>query len=682
MYLVMEYIELGDLSTYLNEHGTMHESLTKVVSAQVLHGIEYIHSMGISHRDLKPDNILISQMNPMQIKISDFGLAKMIQNENTFLKTFCGTMLYLAPEVFPAYIMLTQESRPYDGPEKRKRAPNDEAGRKISKKDRKPYNQAVDMWSFGCVTFALLTGAPPFEGKNQDEMFKMVTEGRFDEQKLRQHVGQHNNACVDFHRRVLQVRPELRMMEMEALKHEWLRDSSMVSSQDSMEYDEDEVAGVGYKPSGYGMRIPNMDVDDHEDYEDDEDVESYPQEIESHPHHETAVSSSGVFGPQDNVHTQDSMAQMVVGKPRLLNRRSTSSESSGQDDFESVINSTNEVSQGNTGLSVIDRENVFRVRGRLLSSIGDAGDMSDAFDAVHSGDDAQSVPGFDWANDYSLHGSDFSSIRKSALGASNLDLYKLNVQTTTAVGHPPDDAPVAQSSQLTTPPRTSTHRPPNDSIGDQNFNANFSPESLANPSPATTPITTISVQRTIIPPHPADADLPPTQPTGTSFLTPAIPWGKLHPLPTSLPHDTITLSGPGVSVGRSLSCAVVESDERISKQHIQIQMHLPHRAHSITNPPNPLTWKPTDQMVVTINALSTNGVWLNGTLIKQRSAGMLCDGDELVLFDDKKAKQMLGFRVELGLGLVKQDDRARFTNITAGGELVAQLSATFGSKRE
>lgn len=99
----MEYIGGGDLNDYINKHGRMEEHLVQEVTRQILRGVLYVHEMGVSHRDLKPDNILVSSEDPILVKLSDFGLAKVVRNEETFLKTFCGTMLYLAPEVFPSY---------------------------------------------------------------------------------------------------------------------------------------------------------------------------------------------------------------------------------------------------------------------------------------------------------------------------------------------------------------------------------------------------------------------------------------------------------------------------------------------------------------------------------------------------------------------------------------------------
>ena len=281
-------------------------------------------------------------------------------------------------------------------------------------------------------------------------------------------------------------------MEREALRHEWLRDASMTSDEDSMDFDEDEVAGVGYGPVGYGMRQPVMELDqDDDDEEDDED-----EEVDEGK----AVSSSGVFGDEE-LRLQGSLAKMVVGQPRVTptQQRAPPSSSSGSSSdaersvFESVLNSTNEVSQGQTGLSVIDRQSSPRNTqpGSYL------GDEASSFDLK--------PPDHDWSNDYSLHESDFSSIKSTTLGTttSNLGMCKLNVKT-----------------MVSTPPRL-TERPINSSIGSQNYNANFSPESLANPSPRPT----ITTNLPTINPHPTDADLPPTQPT-SSFITPPLPWGR------------------------------------------------------------------------------------------------------------------------------------------------------------
>lgn len=98
----MEYVGHGDLSEYLRRHKKMPEYVAQEVLRQSLEAVHYVHEQGVTHRDIKPDNILLVSEHPMVVKISDFGLAKMV-TEETFLHTFCGTMHFLAPEIFPSF---------------------------------------------------------------------------------------------------------------------------------------------------------------------------------------------------------------------------------------------------------------------------------------------------------------------------------------------------------------------------------------------------------------------------------------------------------------------------------------------------------------------------------------------------------------------------------------------------
>lgn len=98
----MEYVPGGELSTYLSSHGKIAEDMVRTIARQLLRALHYLHKRRITHRDIKPDNILIASLDPLRIKLSDFGLSKVTQEE-TFLKTFCGTLLYCAPEVYPDY---------------------------------------------------------------------------------------------------------------------------------------------------------------------------------------------------------------------------------------------------------------------------------------------------------------------------------------------------------------------------------------------------------------------------------------------------------------------------------------------------------------------------------------------------------------------------------------------------
>jgi serine/threonine protein kinase len=103
----MEYVPYGELSSYFQDHGMIPEDLVKSITRQLLHALQYLHRRKITHRDIKPDNILVASLDPLKVKISDFGLSKVAQDE-TFLKTFCGTLIYCAPEIYPEYETYTK----------------------------------------------------------------------------------------------------------------------------------------------------------------------------------------------------------------------------------------------------------------------------------------------------------------------------------------------------------------------------------------------------------------------------------------------------------------------------------------------------------------------------------------------------------------------------------------------
>lgn len=97
VHIAMEYIKHGDLSWWLQDGEVVDEATTREITIQVLTGLEVLHSRHICHRDLKPQNILIASLNPLKVKIADFGASK--DTSQTALKTRIGTDGYLAPEL-------------------------------------------------------------------------------------------------------------------------------------------------------------------------------------------------------------------------------------------------------------------------------------------------------------------------------------------------------------------------------------------------------------------------------------------------------------------------------------------------------------------------------------------------------------------------------------------------------
>ena len=127
LYLVMEYVQGGEMRSLLNKQGRLTTAEMRFYAAEVTSVLSYLHSQGIVYRDLKPENVLIAQTG--HIKLTDFGCAKKLRNgERTF--TLCGTPEYLAPE------MLTCSG----------------------------HDVAVDWWTVGIFLHELLTGTSPFQG--------------------------------------------------------------------------------------------------------------------------------------------------------------------------------------------------------------------------------------------------------------------------------------------------------------------------------------------------------------------------------------------------------------------------------------------------------------------------------------------------------------------------------------
>jgi serine/threonine protein kinase len=215
IYILMEYVPYGELSQDLRRLGKIPEPDVQQITRQILHALDYLHRRNITHRDIKPDNILIASRSPLIVKLSDFGLSKCVTDQETFLKTFCGTLLYCAPEVYPDY-----EDYARGGLPKRRRL-----GEPVRKPVPSPYDQSVDMWSFGAVLFHMLCGKPPITGRGDDrgaQMLNNIMTKAVDFSPLRQ-----NNvsaAAIDLIGKLLNRNPALRPKESECLQHPWLRD--------------------------------------------------------------------------------------------------------------------------------------------------------------------------------------------------------------------------------------------------------------------------------------------------------------------------------------------------------------------------------------------------------------------------------------------------------------------------
>lgn len=134
--IVLEYASGGELFDYILQHKYLKENQAKKLFAQLVSGVDYMHSKGLIHRDLKLENLLMDKHK--NIIISDFGFVNSYNRErNDLMKTSCGSPCYAAPE-----LVLTQS--PYSG-------------------------RKVDIWSLGVILYAMLSGYLPFDDDTENE---------------------------------------------------------------------------------------------------------------------------------------------------------------------------------------------------------------------------------------------------------------------------------------------------------------------------------------------------------------------------------------------------------------------------------------------------------------------------------------------------------------------------------
>lgn len=188
LYLVTELIDGGELFYQIVDRGYFDEEDAKEIIRQTVDAVEYLHKTGIAHRDLKPENILCTtQDKSMVIKIADFGLSK-VYSSGEALETSCGTPDYAAPEVL---------------------------------KMEGTYDEAVDMWSVGVVTYVLLCGFPPFYAKSQAELFDKIMNADYDFPDPE--WTNISDEAKDFVEKLLVVDTQKRYTAKQLLKHPWIK---------------------------------------------------------------------------------------------------------------------------------------------------------------------------------------------------------------------------------------------------------------------------------------------------------------------------------------------------------------------------------------------------------------------------------------------------------------------------
>ncbi|CAI9550579.1 unnamed protein product [Staurois parvus] len=152
LYIVMEYCEGGDLASLIakctKERQYLEEDFILCAFVQLALALKDCHKRSdgghtVLHRDLKPANIFLDAKR--NVKLGDFGLARILHHDTSFAKTFVGTPYYMSPEQM----------------------------------NRMSYNEKSDIWSLGCLLYELCALSPPFTAYNQKELSEKIKIGKF-----------------------------------------------------------------------------------------------------------------------------------------------------------------------------------------------------------------------------------------------------------------------------------------------------------------------------------------------------------------------------------------------------------------------------------------------------------------------------------------------------------------------
>ncbi|EUC30941.1 hypothetical protein COCCADRAFT_102510 [Bipolaris zeicola 26-R-13] len=255
LYIIMEYVRQGDLQGYLNQHGSIKEETARSMAQQILNALSYLHRAKITHRDIKPDNILIADLDPFTVKLSDFGLSKVVKHEETFLKTFCGTLLYCAPEVFPDFNGQSKGTK-----------------RRRGAKVYHSYSSSVDIWSFGGVLWYALCGEPPFKGiadATGEAMYNNIMGTPLDPTPLRK--AGVSAACIDLLTQMLRTDPSERPTDRDCLNHPWLKDGAIIPADPALQSiieEEEEEQGEEAEQQLSQLSLQEEEIPESEDESD------------------------------------------------------------------------------------------------------------------------------------------------------------------------------------------------------------------------------------------------------------------------------------------------------------------------------------------------------------------------------------------------------------------------------
>ncbi|EZF32042.1 CAMK protein kinase [Trichophyton interdigitale] len=200
IYIFQDLVTAGDLFSFLEfKNGKLLDVEAAVIIRQVVIALVYLHGQNIVHRDIKPDNVLMTSLsNGSRVILTDFGCARYLNPKKSRMASVMGTLEYTAPEMGQG-----------------------------CHKQTKGYTKSVDLWSLGCLTVVLLTGGSPFSdsvtGKYCGKLAKQCNLAVLEQDEDWKCVG---DRAKHFVRGLLVLDDKQRMTAEQALNHDWFTNSA------------------------------------------------------------------------------------------------------------------------------------------------------------------------------------------------------------------------------------------------------------------------------------------------------------------------------------------------------------------------------------------------------------------------------------------------------------------------